>query len=191
MSRAAVFIDKDGTLVADVAYNVDPERIALTPGAGAALQALQANGFELIVVSNQPGVAEGRFSERALEAVRTRIDELLGDYGVCLSGFYYCPHAADADPPCGCRKPAPGLLERAAGEHGIDLTASWMIGDILNDVEAGRRAGCRTVLLECGNETQWEFSAWRMPDLVTRELPLAAALICQVARREAGLEPLR
>ena len=184
MSRAAVFIDKDGTLISDVPHNVDPDRIALTPGAGTALQTLQASGFELIVVSNQPGVAEGRFPVEALKMVRARIEALLADHGVQLSDFCFCLHAAHTDPPCPCRKPAPGLLEQAAGKHALDLAASWMIGDILNDVEAGRRAGCRTVLLDCGNETEWELSPWRLPDLMTRDLTLAAALIGQVVQDE-------
>lgn len=187
--KRAVFIDKDGTLIADVAYNVDPDRIMLTPGAGAALQLLQASGFELIVVSNQPGVAEGRFAAHALEPVRARIEALLDPYGVRLRDFYFCPHARDADPPCACRKPAPGLLRLAAREHAIDLAQSWMIGDILHDVEAGRRAGCRTVLLECGNETEWRLSPWRMPDLMTRDLTVAASLIGGIARQAPAPAP--
>jgi histidinol-phosphate phosphatase family protein len=186
MRRCAVFVDKDGTLIRDVAYNVDPDRIELTPGVGPALRLLQDHGFALIVVTNQPGVAEGRFPAAALKRVRERIDQLLAPHGVVIGGFYFCPHAAvRGKPGCACRKPEPGLLQRAAAEHDIDLADSWMVGDILNDVEAGRRAGCRTALIDCGNETEWVLSPWRMPDLVTADFATAARLIVRVARPAA------
>jgi D-glycero-D-manno-heptose 1,7-bisphosphate phosphatase len=94
-----------------------------------------------------------------------------------LDGFYYCPHAPGAG--CECRKPAAGLIERAAREHGVALGESWLIGDILDDIEAGRRAGCKTVLLDNGNETQWELSPERVPHHIARDLGEAAALILQ------------
>src|SRR5690606_23075202 len=170
--------DKDGTLVRDVAYNVDPARVELSPGAGPALHLLQRHGFALIVITNQPGVGEGRFPAAALEGVRLRLLELLAPHAVALDGFYFCPHApVRGAPACMCRKPEPGLLQRAAAEHGIDLASSWMVGDILNDVEAGRRAGCRTALIDCGNETEWDLSPWRRPDLVASDLGTAARLI--------------
>jgi len=171
--RAAVFLDKDGTLVEDVPFNVDPERIRLTPGAAEALAALHGAGFALAVVSNQPGVAGGLFPESALEGVWARLTELLAP--VPLAGFYHCPHGpADG---CACRKPAPGLLRRAAAELGIDLGRSWMVGDILNDVEAGRRAGCRTVLIDNGNETEWIRGVDREPHYRVRDIREAARVI--------------
>jgi D-glycero-D-manno-heptose 1,7-bisphosphate phosphatase len=183
MTRCAVFIDKDGTLVRDVPHNVDPDRIELAPGVGPGLRLLHDSGFALIVVTNQPGVAEGRFPAAALARVRSRIDELLAPHEVALSAFYFCPHAATrGERACACRKPEPGLLQRAAAEHGIDLADSWMVGDILNDIEAGRRAGCRTALIDCGNETEWVLSPWRMPDLVTADFAAAARLIARVAQ---------
>jgi histidinol-phosphate phosphatase family protein len=182
MKRRALFVDKDGTLIRDVAYNVDPDRIELTPGVGPALRLLQDHGFALIVITNQPGVAEGRFPATALKRVRARIEQLLTPHGVVLNGFYFCPHAPlRGAPACACRKPEPGLLQRAAAEHDVDLAESWMVGDILNDVEAGRRAGCRTALIDCGNETEWILSPWRMPDLVTADFATAARLIARVA----------
>jgi histidinol-phosphate phosphatase family protein len=191
MKRAAVFIDKDGTLVHDVPYNVDPARIRLTPGAGEGLRLLRASGYVAVVITNQPGIAQRRFRDSALRAVRAHIDRLLQPYAVALEGFYYCPHAADAMPACACRKPAPGLLVRAAAELDLDLDRSWMVGDILNDVEAGRRAGCRTVLIDCGNETQWELTPWRAPDVVAPDLRAAARFIVNFAPRAAVLEPAR
>lgn len=171
MPVKAVFVDKDGTLVENVPYNVDPARIALAPGAGRAVDGFVSRGYRVIVVSNQPGAALGLFPESALMRVEQRLRELLP----ALHGFYYCPHLPDTG--CGCRKPAPGLLERAAREQDVDLAASWMIGDILDDVEAGRRAGCRTVLLDVGNETEWRVSGRRFPHHVVASLRQAAALI--------------
>jgi histidinol-phosphate phosphatase family protein len=171
LSRA-VFVDKDGTLVVDVPYNVDPVRIRLTTEAFEAVARLAAQRYRVIVVSNQPGAAMGLFEEGSLKQVEARLRELLPG----LDGFYYCPHLAATG--CSCRKPRPGLLERAAREHGIDLRASWMIGDILDDIEAGRRAGCRTILLDVGSETEWLLGGERSPHHFAANLPAAAAIVC-------------
>jgi len=178
----AVFIDKDGTLVENVPYNVNPALQTLTWHAGQGLQLLTQLGYKLIVVTNQPGVAKGLFTETALGPLQHRLAEKLAQYGVALDGFYYCPHSPDGAVgryaiACTCRKPMPGMLVRAAHEHGIDLAGSWMVGDILNDVEAGRRAGCRTVLIDNGNETEWKLSALRTPHLTAPDLYAAASLI--------------
>ena len=170
MSRA-VFIDKDGTLVENLPYNVDPARIALARGASECVAALAAHGYRIFVVSNQPGVGLGLFPQEKLKGVEARLKRLLP----ALEGFYWCPHAPEAR--CGCRKPAPGMLERAAREHGVELAQSWMIGDILDDVEAGRRAGCRTILLDNGNETEWRPGEARAPHFVVASLAQAAAII--------------
>lgn len=176
--RRAVFFDKDGTLVEDVPFNVDPDRIRLTPGAPEALATLHRAGFLLVVVSNQSGVTQGLFPEAALEGVWTRLKELLAP--VPLAGWYYCPHAADDT--CDCRKPGPGMLRRAASELDIDLGQSWMVGDILNDVAAGRRAGCRTVLIDNGNETEWCGGPDREPHYRVRDLGAAARGILETNR---------
>jgi histidinol-phosphate phosphatase family protein len=180
--RAAVFLDKDGTLVVDVPYNVELERIRLTDRALEGLQALHAAGYLLIVVSNQSGVARGLFQERALKAVEAKLRMLLEEAGVPLAGFYYCPHHLDGSVEryavdCRCRKPAAGMIEQAAREHGIDLTRSWLVGDILHDIEAGRRAGCRTVLLDVGHETEWDLTPDRVPHHTADDLAEAARLI--------------
>ena len=190
--RPAVFLDKDGTLVRDVPYNVDPARVEFTDGALRGLARLAAAGYALIVVSNQPGVGLGYFSQSALDLLAHHLRERLADAGILLTGFYACPHR----PPsrhgtlsaCTCRKPAPGLLQRAAREHGIALATSWMVGDILDDVEAGQRAGCRTVLLDVGNETEWRFSPVRTPTLRARDLAHAAQAIL---REESVVERRR
>ena len=187
MTQPAVFLDKDGTLVENLPYNVDPARIRLAPDAIAAAQKLHTHGFVLLVVTNQAGVALGKFEERALERVERRLQELLGEAGVPLAGMYWCPHfpagvVARYAIDCACRKPNPGLLWAAARDHGLDLARSWMIGDILDDVEAGRRAGCRTVLLDNGHETQWRLSSLRLPHLVAPSLALAADAIVDSER---------
>jgi len=190
MNRA-IFLDKDGTLIENVPHNVNPALLQLTWHAGAGLQLFKQLGYLLIVVTNQPGVAHGLFTEIALDAVNARLGELLAQYGVTLDGFYYCPHSPDGvigryAVSCTCRKPLPGMLLRAAGEHRIDLPRSWMIGDILHDVEAGRRAGCRTVLIDNGNETEWQLSAQRTPHLTAADLFEAASLIAAAGRAPAA-----
>jgi histidinol-phosphate phosphatase family protein len=190
----AVFLDKDGTLVHNVPYNVDPARVTLTAGAGGALRALKADGFLLIVVSNQSGVALGRFSLEALAPVEARIQELLASSGVAIDAFYYCPHLPQSANvryavQCLCRKPQPGLLRSAAREWDIDLAHSWLVGDILDDVEAGNRAGCRTVLVDSGNETEWRLGPHRQPHELTRSLHDAArSILTAVGRGPRGPE---
>ena len=177
-----VFIDKDGTLVENVPYNVDPALIRLSRGAERAIARLAKAGFRLVVVSNQPGVALGRFPESALLRVKERLGELLAPLGAELAGFYYCPHhpegsVAEYAIHCDCRKPAPGLIERAARELNASAKDAWLVGDILDDVEAGSRAGCTTVLLDNGNETEWILTPERRPDYIVRDLDEAADFI--------------
>lgn len=173
--RAAVFLDKDGTLVHDVPYNVDAGLVRLMPDAGPALARLQAAGYALVLVTNQPGVARGLFGESDLEPVWVELARQLSPYGVAFEAVYYCPHHPQGSNrryaySCSCRKPEPGLLFQAAVEHGYDLLRSWMVGDILDDIEAGRYAGCRTVLLDVGSETEWRAGPWREPHFVASGL---------------------
>lgn len=175
--QRAVFVDKDGTLVEDVPYNVDPALLRFTPGALQGLRLLHAGGYRIVVVTNQPGVALGYFDLAALQRLRTALSQRLALAGVPLAGFHACPHASGRVPACGCRKPAPGLLLQAARAHGLDLSQSWMVGDILDDVEAGRRAGCRTVLLDVGHETVWQAGALRVPHGRATDLYQAARLV--------------
>ncbi|HEV7915749.1 MAG TPA: HAD family hydrolase [Albitalea sp.] len=189
LSRA-VFVDKDGTLVENLPYNVDPARVRFTPNAMEGLRLLCDNGYRLIVVTNQPGLAYGMFTRAALTQLQLALAEMMQREGVHLTDFYACPHApgpAGPVPGCLCRKPAPGLLRQAARSHAIDLQRSWMIGDILDDIEAGRRAGCRTVMLEMGNETVWRLSPLRTPHLKAADLLDAArAIVAADAADEAA-----
>jgi D-glycero-D-manno-heptose 1,7-bisphosphate phosphatase len=186
----AVFLDKDGTLVPDQPYNADPRQITLLPGVASGLGRLSAAGYRLVVVTNQSGVARGYFPETALVEVEQRLRDLLEhEAGVPLAGFYYCPHHPDGSIPeyavqCECRKPRPGMLWLAAKQLGIDLPGSWMIGDILNDVEAGSRAGCHTILIDNGGETEWEPGPYREPDSIAGDFIEAAQII--LAQEQPG-----
>lgn len=178
--RRAVFIDKDGTLVVDVPYNVDPALLRFTPNALEALRRLDAAGYALVVVTNQAGLAAGRFTRAEFARLQgALVDRVWREAGVELAGFYTCPHAPTSLPSqaCLCRKPAPGMLRQAALSHHLDLARSWMVGDILDDVEAGHRAGCRTVLLDVGHETLWRRSPLRIPDRRAADLLEAAHFI--------------
>jgi len=192
MPSKAVFLDKDGTLVENVPYNVNPARIRLAAGASETLRSLWDAGYRLFVVSNQAGVARGFFAESELEAVRLHLHKALAEMGVKLDGFYYCPHDPDGAVEayaveCDCRKPMPGLLLRAAREHDIDLKRSWLVGDILDDIEAAHRAGCRAILIDNGNETEWDLSTEeRTPDHVAFDLVSAARFITGGATWPAG-----
>jgi D-glycero-D-manno-heptose 1,7-bisphosphate phosphatase len=184
-------LDKDGTLIEDVPYNVDPSRIELTAGAAEGVQQLAEAGFVLVVVSNQSGIARGLFEEAQLTAVERRLRDILAELGVTLRGFYFCPHHPAGCVNryairCSCRKPEPGMIFRAAGELDLDLSRSWLIGDILDDICAGRRAGCRTVLIDNGHETEWQWSAERRPDLTAANLAEAArSILAHTTPREA------
>jgi D-glycero-D-manno-heptose 1,7-bisphosphate phosphatase len=191
--KPAVFLDKDGTVVVDVPYNVDPDLMQLMPHAGEALRHLVREEFTIVVVSNQSGVARGLFPISALPGVENQLREMLQEERVKLAGFYYCPHheqgsVAEFAVTCECRKPQPGLLNAAARELDLDLERSWLIGDILDDVEAGHRAGCRAILLEPGGETEWNFeNPLRRPDFVATDLLEAARYIVanqRMLRRE-------
>jgi D-glycero-D-manno-heptose 1,7-bisphosphate phosphatase len=181
--KPAIFLDKDGTVIVDVPYNVDLARIELQVGCGEALRRMQRLGYALVVVSNQSGVARGYFSLSAVGPVEQHIRQLLAAEGVSLSGFYFCPHfehgaVQEFAVPCECRKPRPGMLLTAARELSIDLERSWMIGDILDDVEAGHRADCAAILLDNGGETIWDVGdRRRWPDFVTTDLLGAAEFI--------------
>jgi histidinol-phosphate phosphatase family protein len=183
-SRAAAFIDQDGTLLSEGPRGVDPNRLEFTPNAAEALQLLDAAGFALIVVTDQPGLASGRFTRREFAALEAALRRKVRDEaGVEVAGFFCCPHAQGADgrPACLCRKPAPGMLRQAARTHGLALARSWLIGDVLDDVEAGHRAGCRSILVDVGNETGWKTSPIRRPDAVCADLLEAAQVVVEAA----------
>jgi D-glycero-D-manno-heptose 1,7-bisphosphate phosphatase len=142
----AVLLDRDGTIVLDRGYARDPAEVALVEGAAEGLQQLRAQGLRLVLVSNQSGVGRGLIAPAELDAVHARMVGLLAQAGVRLDGAYYCLHAPWDG--CECRKPAPGLLLRAARELDLDLAGSLMVGDRDTDVRAGEAAGCRAIRFE-------------------------------------------
>lgn len=181
MARA-IFLDKDGTLIPDIPYNTDPDKITLTKGADIALKRLAVENYLFVIVSNQAGIARGYIQEIDLLKIRNKIVDLFSELHLELAGFYYCPHDVNGtvEPfaiACNCRKPLPGMLHEASEDHSIDLGSSWLIGDILDDVEAGNRAGCRTILFDNGNETEWIEGEYRTPDFKVGDLIEAADII--------------
>ena len=150
MPNRAVFIDRDKTLMEDPGYVSDPQAVKLLPGVELAIKSLQQARYKVVVVTNQSGIARGMLTEDALEEIHAELRRQLSEKGVHLDAIYYCPYhpegtveqyAKESD----LRKPKPGMLLRAAAEMEIDMGDSWMIGDSARDVEAGQRAGCRTI----------------------------------------------
>lgn len=166
--KKAIFFDRDGTLIIDKVYLNDPAQIEYLPGAFMALRQLQEAGFCFVVVTNQSGVARGLVELKNLELIHQKIAHDFAQNGVSFAGFYFAPHSVESNHHT--RKPNPGMLELGACEHQIDLSKSWMIGDRMTDVEAGRRAGAKTILLagyERPEDSQFEKPTAFMPDLIS------------------------
>lgn len=151
MGRRAAFLDRDGTIIFDGGYLADPAGVRAMPGAVEALRRLRDRGFSLVVVSNQSGLARGLIRPDQHAAVHGRFLDVLSQEGITFEAVYYCEHKPDDG--CACRKPRPGMLERAASEHQIDLARSLMIGDKPSDIVAGRAVGCVTALLGTGQDS--------------------------------------
>ncbi|HKN07983.1 MAG TPA: HAD family hydrolase [Pseudomonadota bacterium] len=178
-----VILDRDGTIVIDRGYLGDPEGLQFEPQAAEALQWLHAHGYRLVVITNQSGVGRGYFTLDRLEAMNTRLAAMVQESGARLAGIYYCPHAPEEG--CACRKPAQGLLERAASELGFDPAAAVVIGDKASDIEFGRRAGAMTILIaaEAPPASSGAHADYIAPNL------MAAARIVTSERRARGAEP--
>jgi D-glycero-D-manno-heptose 1,7-bisphosphate phosphatase len=177
--RPAVFIDRDGTLTEEVGYVNHPQRLRLLPRSAEAIRRLNAAGVAAVVVTNQAGIARGYFSEDVLHATNAALVAQLKGAGASLDGLYACTHhPTEGEPPyraaCDCRKPAPGLLTRAAADLGLDLAASTMVGDMATDLVAAHRAGARAVLVLTGYGLgEWEYRRERFvvtPDHVAGDL---------------------
>lgn len=172
MSKAVIF-DRDGTLIIDKIYLNDPEQIEYLPRVFDALQKLRDAGYEFAIATNQSGVARGIVTIENLNEIHRRMQETFASHGINFKGYYYAPYSVESNHPL--RKPNPGMLELAAHEHGFDLKKSWMIGDRLSDIEAGHRAGCRTILLTGLNEEN--INKFADPHFLADDLVAAAEFI--------------
>jgi D-glycero-D-manno-heptose 1,7-bisphosphate phosphatase len=186
-ARPALFLDRDGTLVEEVPYLHDPARVVLLGGVGA-LAGVAAAGYALVVVTNQAGVARGLYDEAAVDAVHRRLAELLAEAGVRLDAVLHCPHHPEGTVPgyarrCRCRKPGPGMLEAAADRLGLDLAASFMVGNHPTDVGAAVAAGVTPLYVTTGRATG------RPPPAgvaVVADLEAAARAVLEAAVAPAG-----
>ncbi len=192
MANKAVFLDRDHTIIDDPGYLSDPDQVKLLPGVELALKSLRQAGYLLVVVTNQSGVARGMFTEQTLKTIHAELQRRLEEKGARLDAIYYCPfhpeaqvekYAKDSE----LRKPKPGMLLKAAEDLDIDLSASWMVGDSPRDVEAGQRAGTRTVRIRHPGEQlpRDQVGDVAQPDYTVRNLVDAARVII----REGGRQP--
>jgi len=163
----AAFIDRDGTINKEVEYLSNPAEFELIPGVIDGMKALTAAGYELVVVTNQPGIGLGYYSAGDLFRVNAKLLKAAGDAGVPIRKIYFCPHTKLDN--CSCRKPSAGMLLRARDELGIDLSQSIMIGDTEADIGAGKAAGCKTVLVLSG-KTKESHSIKTTPDEIIQSL---------------------
>lgn len=177
--RRAVFLDRDGVVVEQVdGYLTRPDELRLLPGVARAIKRLREAGFVVVMVTNQAGIGYGRLSEEALSEVHRRLEAELALEEAGVDAIYYCPHTPEEG--CPCRKPAPGMLERAAEDLGIDLSHSYMVGDMTTDIEAGKRAGCFAILVRTGFGGA-DGRSGEVPDAVCDDLPQA---VDYILRRE-------
>lgn len=172
--KPTVFFDRDGTLIEDKVYLNDPENIVYLPGVFLALHRLFHAGFQLVIVSNQSGVAKGLVTLPNLQEIHNRIRGEFSKHGVSFANIYFSVHASGSDHPS--RKPNPGMLLDADLDFGVDFSRSWMVGDRMLDVEAGHRAKCRSILLG-KKENPTDFKDWSPPEFIAGDLEKAAQFI--------------
>jgi D-glycero-D-manno-heptose 1,7-bisphosphate phosphatase len=182
--RAAVFLDRDGTMCEEVGYLNHVSRFRMFPFVASALRRLNDGGYPVIVVSNQSGVARGYFPESLVQQVNQVMTQQLFEAGARVDGVYYCPHASSDN--CSCRKPKTGMLDCAAREHCIDLQRSFVVGDRCTDIELARNARAQGILVRTGygeGELAWHAAKWpAQPDLVADDLAQAVDWILRQAR---------
>lgn len=181
MKQRAVLLDRDGTLVHPRHYPSRPEELRIYDGITPHLRELQSAGFRLVVITNQAGIARGYLTETDLQQMHAYLRSELAKEGVLLDAIYYCPHHIEGvvkglARSCTCRKPQPGMLLQAAADLNLDLRRSWFVGDILDDVEAGNRARCRTILVDLGIESLPDRQL-RTPHFVARDTRHALRII--------------
>jgi len=184
VKRRSVFLDRDGTLVHVRHYPRRPEELVVYDGLDTWLARLKAAGYALVMVTNQSGIARGLFTAEELDRMHDSLQERLRASGAELDAIYFCPNHPEGTleeyaVECTCRKPGPGMLRAAASDLDLDLEHSWFVGDILDDVEAGNRAGCRTILVDLGTESAPTDSI-REPTYIAPTTAAAAQIIMHI-----------
>jgi len=167
--RPAVFLDRDGTIMGERHYLADPEGVELMPGAVDAMRDLREGGFAIVIVTNQAGIARGLYSLEDYKAVAARLDDVLAAAGVSVDGTWFCPHHPDGTGPCECRKPGTGMHREAAEKLGLDVEASYYVGDKRSDVLPAAELGGRGILVRTGygmnHETHVGDDVWVVDDV--------------------------
>jgi D-glycero-D-manno-heptose 1,7-bisphosphate phosphatase len=182
VSRPAVFLDRDGTLIRDVHYISSPDHVELLPGAADAIRRLNSAGWPVIVVTNQSGIARGRLGLPDYERVQQRFIELLAEEHARVDATYLCPHHPDFTGPCECRKPGTLLFRQAATEHDLDTAASWYLGDRIRDVLPARELGGRGILIPGADTPSTDIEMAREQHELAGSLDEAVRRIVQSAR---------
>jgi D-glycero-D-manno-heptose 1,7-bisphosphate phosphatase len=177
--RRAVFLDRDGTICEEMGYVNHVDRLRIFPFAAAAIRRLNQAQLPVIVLTNQSGVARNIFPESLVHEVHKKMISELAAGGAHVDGIYFCPHGMEDD--CECRKPNPGMLDRAAREHALALAACWVVGDRYADLEMAYTAGCRGILVMTGygrGEYELHHAKWpRQPDALAADLTEAVRRI--------------
>ena len=171
--KKTIFFDRDGTLIIDRVYLNDPEQITYLPGVFEGLALLRDAGYEFVIVTNQSGVARGIVSLENLAEIHRRIEAEFAKHQIFFTGVYSAPYSVESNHHM--RKPNPGMLMAAHETKAVDFSKSWMVGDRMSDVEAGHRAGCKTVLLE-GVDTPVN-SDWAGPEIIASDILTACRAI--------------
>ncbi len=166
----AVFLDRDGTIVEDPGFLHEPDKVTLLPGAAAAIRRLNEAGYRVILVTNQSGIARGRYAVRDYEAVQERLGALLTAHGARLDGAYFCPHHPQFSGPCECRKPGVKLFRDAQAAFDIDFARSWWVGDRLSDVQPARVLGGQGILVATGEGNLHQGQARALGVMVVADL---------------------
>jgi D-glycero-D-manno-heptose 1,7-bisphosphate phosphatase len=177
--RPAVFLDRDGTIIKQVEELTDTAQLELIPGAADAIADLNWRGFFVIVITNQPNIEKGLLTQEGLAAIHKALEDKLAASGARLDAIYTCPHAYRAHGQCECRKPGLKLIQDAQSEFPIDMEHSWFIGDRLRDIETGKRAKLKTILVQTGGEDKKddEFFPDAKPDHVAQDLAAAVHIV--------------
>src|SRR3989304_6008004 len=179
--KKAVFLDVDGTIVVHEPYLSSPDQLKLLPNAAEGIRLFKESGYLVIVITNQSGIARGFFDEERLALIHKKLMRMLGEKGIAIDDIYYCPHHTEGvieqyALDCDCRKPKPKMLLNAARQHNIDLTQSLMIGDSEVDMQAGKNAGCTSILIRNGYTDDTDSNSIAGTDYVVRDLLEAARI---------------